>query len=252
MITIKSPQELAQMREAGRIVAEALALVESLLQPGVSTLELDSRVEDLIRSRGGVPAFKGYRGFPGSICASVNEEVVHGIPSDRVLVEGDVVKIDIGVKKGAFFGDSARSFGVGAISPDAERLIRVCEGALTAGLSEARPGQRLRDVSSAIGNFAANGGFAVVEDFVGHGIGRELHEQPQIPNFYRSNNKADYDLVLREGMTLAIEPMINLGSHHVDTLSDGWTVVTRDRKLSAHFEHTVAVTARGPEVLTAL
>lgn len=251
MITIKTPQEVEQMREAGQIVAEAFQLIRESVRPGVTTEELDALVEGHIRSRGGIPAFKGYRGFPGSICASVNEEVVHGIPGDRELSDGDLVKIDIGVKKGAFFGDSARTFGVGEVTEEARKLMEVCEASLSAGVAQLQPGARLRDVSAAIGDYATKRGYGVVEDFVGHGIGRELHEQPQIPNFYRGN-RFDYDVVLKEGMTLAIEPMINLGTRHVNVLADGWTVVTKDGKLSAHYEHTVAVGPKGPDVLTAL
>ncbi len=251
MISIKSAQELDQMREAGRIIAEAFELMNEAVCPGVTTGELDQIVEDLIRKRGGIPAFKGYRGFPGSICASVNEEVVHGIPGTRRLEDGDLVKIDIGVKKGSFFGDSARTFGVGNVSDDAARLMEVCRDSLGAGMAKMQAGNKLRDVSAAIGDYATSRGYGVVEDFVGHGIGRELHESPQVPNFYRGS-RFDYDVVLKAGMTLAIEPMINLGTHQVDTLSDGWTVVTKDRLLSAHFEHTVAVGSDGPEVLTSL
>ncbi len=249
MISIKSAREVDLMREAGAIVAEAIEEVERLVAPGVATIEIDSAVEKLIRRRGGVPAFKGYRGFKGSICASVNEEVVHGIPGPRSLREGDVFKLDVGVQYHGYFADSARTFGVGAVSSTALKLMDTCREALERGIAQVRPGARLRVVSTAIEQYVRSRGYAVVEKYVGHGIGRELHEPPQVPNFFRQD-MFDYDVTLRSGMTIAIEPMVNEGTPDVEQLNDGWTVVTKDRKLSTHFEHTVLVTADGAEILT--
>jgi len=246
MITIKSKRELARMRESGRITAAVMEAAAKLIRPGITTGELDRRAGRLIEDRGCVVAFLGYHGYPANICVSVNEEVVHGIGDDRSLKEGDIVSLDIGVKYGGYYGDMAATFPVGRISPDKERLIRVTEEALRAGISRAREGNRLYDISAAIQDKAESNGYSVVRDFVGHGIGAQLHEDPQIPNF----GKAGTGPLLRPGMVLALEPMLNMGSFEVEVMPDEWTVVTRDRKPSAHFEHTVAITENGPEILT--
>jgi methionyl aminopeptidase len=246
MIAIKRPEELERMRESARIVAEALELAGGLVAPGVSTREIDRGIEELLRSWGATPSFLGYHGYPAASCISVNEQVVHGIPGDRRLQVGDIVSIDVGALKGGFHGDGARTFPVGEITEEARTLLRVTEEALMAGIEAIRPNRRLGAISHAIQSYAEARGFSVVRDLVGHGIGRKLHEEPQVPNF----GSADSGVLLREGMVLAIEPMINLGGWEVYTLEDQWTVVTRDGKLSAHFEHTVAVAADGPEILS--
>jgi methionyl aminopeptidase len=247
MIRIHDAESVERIRESARLVARSLRLMEREIRPGVSTLELDRLVEEFIRSEGGEPAFKGYRGFPASICASVNEEVVHGIPSPkRVLQEGDVISVDIGVRKDGFYGDAARTFPVGAIAPHAAKLLEATERALHCGIEQARPGNRLSDISHAVEEEARRGGYGIVRALVGHGVGRELHEEPQIPNY----GPAGQGPMIRAGMVFAIEPMVNQGTGEVITLADQWTVVTADRKLSAHFEHTVAVRADGPEILS--
>lgn len=234
------------MRTANRIVAEILGRLREEAKPGVSTLELDALSEKLCRQNKAAPAFKGYRGYPFCLCASVNEQVVHGFPSNRPLVEGDILSMDYGVSYKGFFGDSAITIGIGEISAEAARLMKSTEQALLAGISLLEEGRRLSDVSHAIQKRVEEDGFSVVRKFVGHGIGRSLHEDPQIPNY----GPPGQGPVLRAGMTLAIEPMVNAGGHEVDVLSDGWTAVTRDGSLSAHFEHTVAVTENGPLVLS--
>ena len=247
MIRINTAEELMRIRESAQIVGRCLAMLASEVRPGVSTQELDRVAEEFIRAKGGEPAFKGYRGFPASICASVNEEVVHGIPSAaRVLKEGDVVSLDIGVRKGGFYGDAARTFPVGDISEAARRLLEATERSLLAGIEMARPEGRVSDISAAIEREVKRSGFSVVRALVGHGVGRELHEEPQVPNYGRPGEGPR----LRAGMVLAIEPMVNLGAADVVTLSDQWTVVTADRQLSAHFEHTVAIGEDGPEILS--
>ena len=247
MIRINTPEEVEKVRESAQIVGMCLRALAREIRPGVSTLELDRLAEAFIRDHGGEPAFKGYRGFPASICASINEEVVHGIPSaKRLLLEGDIVSLDIGVRRRGWFGDAARTFAVGEVSPAARRLLEATESALMKGIDRARAGGRVSDISAAIEQEVKRNGFSVVRALVGHGIGRELHEEPQIPNYGRPGEGAR----LEEGMTLAIEPMVNAGTSDVVTLADQWTVVTADRKLSAHFEHTIAVGARGPEVLS--
>ncbi len=236
-----------RIRESARIVGRCLRMLAKEVRPGVSTLELDRMAEEFIRAEGGEPAFKGYRGFPASICASVNEEVVHGIPSaTRVLKDGDVVSLDIGVRKNGFYGDAARTFPVGTIGEAAKRLLEATERSLMAGIEMARPGGRVSDISAAIEREVKRSGFSVVRALVGHGVGRELHEEPQVPNYGRPGEGPR----LRAGMVLAIEPMVNLGGADVVTLSDQWTVVTADRQLSAHFEHTVAIGEDGPEILS--
>ncbi|CEP68023.1 Peptidase M24, methionine aminopeptidase [Moorella glycerini] len=248
MIILKSRREIALMREAGRIVARTLAKLKEHIIPGVTTAELDRIAEDYIRDNGAVPAFKGYQGFPASICASVNEEVVHGIPGLKQLAEGDIISIDIGAVKNGYVGDAAVTFPVGAIDADKQHLLAVTEAALYEGIKQAVVGNRLTDISHAIQTYVEKNGLAVVRDYVGHGIGRAMHEDPQVPNF----GSPGYGPRLRVGMVLAIEPMVNAGTHEVYTLANRWTVVTRDKKPSAHFEHTVAVTDNGPEILTLL
>ncbi len=234
------------MREAGRITARALRLVGEALRPGVRTRELDSIAEATIRDEGAVPAFLGYHGFPASICSSVNEQVVHGIPGNVKLREGDIISIDIGAIIDGYYGDSARTFPIGTASDEAMRLMDATERSLEAGISQCVSGKRLYDISHAVQVVAEGAGFSVVREYVGHGIGRAMHEEPQIPNYGPAGKGPE----LREGMVFAIEPMINAGGAAVQSLPDGWTVVTADGSLSAHFEHTVVVTAEGPVVLT--
>ncbi len=249
MIKIKSPRELQIMREAGRITGECFELVKEHLRPGVTTGELDRLVDDYIRSKGATAAFKGYRGFPASICASVNEEVVHGIPGRRVLQEGDVISVDIGVKFKNYFGDSAFTFPVGTVSAETSRLLESARAALRKGIEQVRPYGKLSEVSRAIYEHASRLGYGIVEKYVGHGIGSAMHEDPQVPNFV-IDPPDQAECILKPGLVIAIEPMLNQGTKEVEVLADGWTVVTADRRLSAHFEHTVAVTANGYEVLT--
>ena len=246
MITLKTDRQIKLMREAGRIVAETHELLAKMIKPGVTTKELDQAAEEYIRSRGAIPAFKGYNGFPGSICASVNDEVVHGIPGLRKLENGDIISIDIGAVKNGFVGDSAVTHPVGTVSKDKLTLLKVTEESLLEGIKYAIPGNRLSDISHAIQTYVEKNGFSVVRDYVGHGIGENMHEDPQIPNFGRPGHGPR----LEKGMTLAIEPMVNMGTYRVRTLLDNWTVVTLDGQCSAHFEHTIAITQSGPEILT--
>lgn len=246
MVILRTPAEIEQMRRAGSLVGQVLERLREHVAPGVSTRELDAIAENMIRSRGGVPSFKGYRGYPASICASVNNEIIHGIPGDRMLVDGDIISIDCGAMLGGYHGDAAMTFPVGDVSAEAEKLMTVTREALNAGIAMARPKMRLGDVGNAIQRYVEANGFSVVRDFVGHGIGRHMHEDPQIPNF----GPAGMGMRLRTGMVLAIEPMVNAGGHEVVVMDDGWTACTRDGSLSAHFEHTVAITDDGPEVLT--
>jgi len=246
MIRIRTDEEIALIRESGRLVAGALDLAATLVRPGVTTGELAARLEEFVSESGGTPEFKGYRGYPAAICASVNEEVVHGIPGRRKLREGDIVGIDVGVRKSGYVADGARTFAVGEIGSDARRLMEATADSLAAGLAAVRPGARLSDVSHAVQVVAERAGFSVVRDLAGHGVGTELHEEPEIPNFGDPGRGP----VLKVGMVLAIEPMVNAGGFGVRTLADGWTVVTADRTLSAHFEHTVAVGSGGADVLT--
>lgn len=248
MIILKSDDEVRAMRRAGRVVAEALARLGERVAPGVTTEELDRFAEEFFRSRGAIPAFKGYNGFPASICTSVNEQVVHGIPGPRMLQSGDLVSIDAGAVVDGFYGDSAVTFPVGEVAPEAERLVAATREALARGIAEARVGKRLSDISHAVQASVEAQGFSVVRDYVGHGIGRAMHEAPAIPNYGEPGRGPR----LKAGMVLAIEPMVNSGGHAVATLDDQWTVVTVDGGLSAHFEHTVAVTDDGPLILTAL
>ncbi|MGC4114892.1 MAG: type I methionyl aminopeptidase [Myxococcales bacterium] len=247
-IELKAADQLARMREAGRVVHEVLDVLSRAAQPGETTLELDRIAEELTRKRKAKPAFKGYLGFPCSLCASVNEEVVHGIPSrDRVLKAGDLLKLDFGVVKDGYYGDAAVTVAVGRASPEASRLAQVTREALEQAIAEVRPGRRVSDIGTAIQGHVEPRGYSVVREFVGHGIGRALHEAPQIPNFRCADGP---DPRLKPGMVLAIEPMVNAGGWATRVLSDRWTAVTADNSLSAHFEHTVAVTADGPEILT--
>ncbi|MEK3789446.1 MULTISPECIES: type I methionyl aminopeptidase [Paenibacillus] len=248
MIVCKSETELSYMREAGRIVAETHKILAEQIEPGITTGELDHIADQYIRSQGAVPSFKGYNGFPASICASVNEQLVHGFPGSRKLDEGDIVTFDIGAQYRGYHGDSAWTYPVGSISDAAQRLLDVTEGALMEGLSQVKPDVRLFTISHAIQRYIEEAGFSVVREYVGHGIGAKLHEDPQIPNYGIPNVGPR----LRPGMVLAIEPMVNAGSRHVRTLEDNWTVVTVDGSLCAHFEHTVAVTPDGMEIFTIL
>jgi methionyl aminopeptidase len=234
------------MAEACRIVAEVLEGIKSRVAPGLTTKEIDSYVESFILSRSAKPAFKGYRGYPASVCTSINEQVVHGIPSKRKLKEGDIISLDVGVHYNGFFGDAAITLPVGKISEKAQKLLDSTEQALVKGIAQAVPGNRLSDISAAVQQHVESQGFSVVRSFVGHGIGHELHEEPQVPNFGNPGEGP----VLKEGMTLAIEPMVNEGNWGVIILDDGWTAVTKDSSLSAHFEHTVAVTEKGCCILT--
>lgn len=246
MIHIKSPAELEAMREAGRLVARVLDAVQAAAAPGATTKDLDAMAERMCREAGAKPAFKGYRGYPWSMCCSVNSEVVHGFPRSEPLKEGDILSVDFGVILDGFYGDSARTLALGEISEDARRLMDATEASLAAGIELMRPGKRLGDVSAAVQKVAEGPGFRVVRQFVGHGIGRALHEDPQVPNF----GEAGKGVMLKPGMVLAIEPMVNAGTAAVKILADGWTAVTADGKLSAHFEHTVAVTDDGPWILS--
>ena len=246
MIILKSPDEIEKMYRSCRIVAETLRDLEEIVRPGISTRDIERFVEKAIAVKGGVPAFKGYRNYPASVCTSVNEQVVHGIPSDVILRDGDIISIDLGVYMDGFYGDGAVTLPVGRVSPLAERLIRVTREALMLGIERVKPGCRVSDVSHVIQRHVEANGFSVVRSFVGHGIGRSLHEDPQIPNFGEPGRGPR----LREGMTLAIEPMVNEGRYEVSILDDGWTAVTSDGSLSAHWEHTVAVTSSGARILT--
>jgi len=246
MTTLKSPEDLRRLRESNRLVAEVMRELIGMVDVCVTTLDLDAEAERLIRSQGAIPAFKGYRGYPNTICASVNEEVVHGIPSKRRLVAGDVLSIDVGLRYRDFYGDIARTVPVREIRPEAQRQITAAKTCLSRACDLAREGNRLGDISSTIERIAHEYGYSVVRDYVGHGIGRKLHEDPQIPNYGipRPNIR------LRAGMVLAIEPMLNAGTWEVERLPNAWTVVTKDRRLSVHVEDTVAITEDGPEILT--
>ena len=248
MIVCRSVAELERMRTAGRLVGEVLTQVTARVAPGVSTAELDEVSEALITGAGAIPAFKGYHGYPATICASINDEVIHGIPSGRrVLTEGDVISIDVGASVDGYFGDSAITLPVGRVSEEAATLLRVTEESLYRAIECVRPGGRVSDIGHAVQQHVESYGFSVVREFVGHGIGQKMHEDPQVPNYGEPGRGPR----LAEGMVLAIEPMVNAGKPTVKVLADGWTAVTRDRSLSAHFEHTVAVTADGPWILTA-
>jgi methionyl aminopeptidase len=235
------------MAEAGRVVADVIALLADSMQPGATTADLDAIAEEHIRSRGGVPTFKGYRGYPASICVSPNAMVVHGIPGEYELRGGDIVSVDVGVTLGGFVADSAWTFGVGEVSPEAEQLMQATEAALEAGIEQARAGNRVGDISAAVQRSAESGGYSVIRSLVGHGVGRSMHEEPQIPNYGEPGRGPR----LEPGMTLAIEPMISAGSPEIYVHEDQWSISTSDDSLTAHFEHTVAVTEDGPRILTA-
>ena len=246
MVILKQQSEIEKIRESNGIVAEILAELRDKVQEGVSTLDLDRISEELVLKKGAKPAFKGYRGYPFSLCASINEQVIHGLPSKRVLTEGDIVGLDFGVYYRGYYGDAALTLPVGKISKEASMLLKATEESLDRAIQEARVGNRLGDISAAVQNHVEAVGFSVVRDFVGHGIGRNLHEDPQIPNYgIRGRGVA-----LKAGMVLAIEPMVNAGTYKVKMLTDGWTAVTADGRLSAHFEHTIAITDHGPEILS--
>lgn len=246
MIGLKSDREIGLMAKAGEIVGKVFERLEADIKPGIKTKELDIIAGDLIRSSGGSPAFLGYKGFPKNICVSINEVVVHGIPGEVRLEEGDIVSLDIGVEFEGYYADGAATFSVGKISEEAMQLINITERSLYLGIDKARPNNRLSDISHAIQSFVEENGFSVVRAFVGHGIGSTMHEEPEIPNFGPPNRGAR----LEPGMTLAIEPMVNQGTYDVEILEDGWTAVTADRKPSAHFEHTVVITEDEPRILT--
>ncbi len=248
MIVCKSAVEIDRMKTANRLVADLLAELRKAAVPGVTTAELDALAEERIRAAGGTPAFKGYRGYPATICASVNDQVIHGIPSARALVDGDILSIDVGAVIDGFYGDAAITVPVGSISERAAELLRVTEESLYKGIEQARVGARVSDIGHAVQRHVEAHGFSVVREFVGHGIGSAMHEEPQIPNYGEPGRGPR----LADGMVLAIEPMINIGKPAVKILADGWTAVTRDGSLSAHFEHTVSVTSDGPVILTTL
>lgn len=247
MITIKSEREIALMKEAGRITALAHKAVREAIRPGISTKELDKVAYDTIASFGAIPSFLNYEGYPASICASINEVVIHGIPSEKTIVkDGDIISVDIGAIYKGYHGDCAKTHLVGSVSEERKRLVEVTQQSLFEGLKYARPNNHLSDISHAIEAYVAQFGYSVVQDYTGHGIGNQMHEDPSIPNF----GKAGYGPILKKGMTLAIEPMVNAGTFRVRVLKDGWTVITQDRKDSAHYEHTIAITENGYEILT--
>jgi methionyl aminopeptidase len=248
VITCRSQSEIDRLRRVNQLVARILAELRQMVAPGVTTLQIDRLAEARVREAGAEPAFKGYHGYPATVCASVNEQVVHGIPSDRPLVEGDIVSVDMGAKLDGFFGDCAVTVPVGRISAEASDLLRITEGSLFHGIDAVKPGARVSDIGAAVQHHVEEHGFSVVREFVGHGIGTSLHEEPQIANY----GPAGRGPRLSEGMVFAIEPMVNVGKAAVKVLSDGWTAVTRDGSLSAHFEHTVVVTRDGCEILTLL
>lgn len=247
MITIKSEREIALMREAGRITALAHKAVREAIRPGISTKELDKIAYDAITSFGAIPSFLNYEGYPASICASINEVVIHGIPSEKTIVkDGDIISVDIGAIYKGYHGDCAKTHLVGSVSEERKRLVEITQQSLFEGLKYARPNNHLSDISHAIEEYVTRFGYSVVQDYTGHGIGNQMHEDPSIPNF----GKAGYGPILKKGMTLAIEPMVNAGTFRVRVLKDGWTVITQDRKDSAHYEHTLAITENGYEILT--
>jgi len=246
MIILKSRREIEKMKKSNALVAAILEELRKKIKPGVKTIELDRLSEEMALKKGARPAFKGYRGYPYSLCTSVNSEVVHGMPSERELKEGDIISLDFGILNDGYYGDAAVTVPVGQVTPAAKRLLAVTEEALYRGIAEARAGNRIGDISAAIQGHAEAAGFSVVRDLVGHGIGRSLHEDPQVPNYGTSGRGIE----LKTGMVFAIEPMVNEGTYRVDVLRDGWTVVTADGKLSAHFEHSVAITENGPVILS--
>jgi methionyl aminopeptidase len=246
MIPLKSKEDLEMLRKSGVILAKIMKEVSRVIKPGISTAEINSWAEALINKESAIPAFKGYKGFPAVICTSVNEEVVHGIPGTRQLKEGDIISLDLGINYEGYFSDAAVTLGIGRINSRVKKLIDATKKALSEGIKKAVVDNHLSDISYAIQNYVENKGFSVVRQFVGHGIGRQLHEEPEVPNFGRPHEGP----VLKSGMVLAIEPMVNMGTWESEILDNGWTAVTRDRLPSAHFEHTVAITERGPQILT--
>lgn len=248
MIVLKSPEEVERMARVCRVVAETINALRDVVRPGITTKDIERFVDEMLERHGAASAFRGYRGYPSSVCTSVNDQVVHGIPSKLSLCDGDIISIDFGACMDGYYGDAAASFAVGSVNAEAARLLKVTEDALYIGIDHARCGNRVSDISHAIQSHVEGNGFSVVRKFVGHGIGRALHEDPQVPNF----GAAGLGPRLMEGMTLAIEPMVNAGNYEVNILDDGWTAVTADGNLSAHFEHTVAITRSGPEILTKL
>jgi len=246
MIIRKSANEIEKMRAAGQVVADTHVKLMAMIEPGITLRELDRFAESNIRAHGAIPTFKGYRGFPATLCTSINEEVVHGIPSDRALQDGEILSIDCGATLDGFVGDSAITVGVGSIGSDLEHLLKVTEDSLYKGIEAAQVGSRLFDISYAIQAAIEPHNLGIVRDYCGHGVGRELHQEPQVPNYGRPGTGPR----IKAGWCLALEPMVNLGTHEVETLEDGWTVVTRDRKPSAHFEHSIAITENGPIILT--
>ena len=249
MIVRKSEREIEIMRKAGRIVADALAMAREIAKEGVSTEDLNTRLEDYVLQKDGIPVFKGYRGYPKSICASINEEIVHGIPDQRKLRNGDILSVDIGVEFNKYVADAAITFPIGEISEEAKSLLHVCEEALNKAIGKTCANNKLSEVSKSIQDYVESNGLSVIRDYTGHGIGRQMHEDPQIPNFV-SKELLKTDEILLQGMALAIEPMICIGKYDTEVLKNKWTVVTKDRKLSAHFEHSVVVTDNGAEILT--
>jgi len=250
-IQLKNNNNIEKIKKCGNIISEVHSILGKLVEPGISTWELDKVAEDYTVSKGYVPAFKGYQNFPGSICASINHEVVHGIPSkNRILKKGDIIGIDFGVYKDGFYADSAFTFGVGNIGSDLELLLDVTRDSLAKGIENAIVGNKLYDISKSIQEHVENNGFSIVRSYVGHGIGRNLHEDPQVPNFVLESEKRENSLDLVEGLVIAIEPMVNVGNYEVEVSNDNWTVVTKDGSLSAHFEHTIAITKKGPVNLT--
>jgi|SRR6056297_60648 len=247
MIILKSPREINLMRDANKIVAETHEYLAEKIKPGISTADINKLADEFIRDKNAIPSFKDYQGFPAAVCVSINEEVVHGIPDERrILNSGDIVSIDIGTLYQGFNGDAARTIAVGDVDDEVQRLLDVTEKSLMLGIEQAVKGNRLTDISNSVQKHVEGNGFAVVRDYVGHGIGRDMHEDPQIPNFGPPGRGP----ILKTGMTLAIEPMVNIGGHEVETLDDGWTVVTKDKSFSAHFEHTIAITDDKPEILS--
>jgi methionyl aminopeptidase len=246
VIALKNKADIEIMRKAGRIVGQTLEMIGAHIKPGITTQQLDMLIEDFILSKGAIPAFKNYHGFPASACISIDDEVVHGIPGDRKLKDGEIVSVDVGTIVDGFYGDGAKTYPVGKISEDKKRLLELTQKCLEAGIEQARPGNRLGAISAAVQNVAESNGLGVVRQLVGHGIGRQMHEEPQVPNFGLPSEGP----VLKAGMVLAIEPMINAGTYDVKTMPDGWTVVTADGRPSAHFEHTVAITDGEPDILT--
>ncbi len=246
MIVLKTDEEKEKMKESNRIVALVLQEIESLIKPGVKTIELDKFAEDLIRKEGAVPGFKGYQGFPATLCVSINEEIVHGIPSERKLKDGDIVSIDVGTIKDGFYGDGAKTYAVGKVDEKGLKLMETTKKALMKGIEKAVPGNRISDISHSIQSYVESQGFSVVRQFVGHGIGRNLHEDPQIPNYGEPGRGP----VIKKGMAIAIEPMVCEGNWKAEVLSDGWTAVCKDGSRAAHYEHTIFINAEGPEILT--